>query len=162
MNNKLNLNAVIGGNYLYRLRCKYELRLIDVADGIGISVNYLSEIENGKRVPRDEFIRKFNEYYGIDEVILFDKFGRVSLSIVEELRKDVGLHRRVWELVKGEGKQVIKCRQHKRYKDVQVSIVDKFYIKLMLKILFDVYKFILIYLGYYKYILRCDQSMIKV
>ena len=40
MNNKLNLNAVIGGNYLYRLRCKYELRLIDVADKIGISVNY--------------------------------------------------------------------------------------------------------------------------
>jgi len=103
MNNKLNLNAVIGGNYLYRLRCKYELRLIDVADGIGISVNYLSEIENGKRVPKDEFIRKFNEYYGIDEVILFDKFGRVSLSIVEELRKDVGLHRRVWELVKEKG-----------------------------------------------------------
>ena len=104
MNNKLNLNAVIGGNYLYRLRCKYELRLIDVADKIGISVNYLSEIENGKRVPKDEFIRKFNEYYGIDEVILFDKFGRVSLSIVEELRKDVGLHRRVWELVKGENR----------------------------------------------------------
>ena len=103
MNNKLNLNAVIGGNYLYRLRCKYELRLIDVADGIGISVNYLSEIENGKRVPRDEFIRKFSEYYGIDEVILFDKFGRVSLSVVEELRKDVGLHRRVWELVKEKG-----------------------------------------------------------
>jgi len=23
--------------------------------------------------------------------------------VVEELRKDVGLHRRVWELVKGEG-----------------------------------------------------------
>jgi len=103
MNNKLNLNAVISGNYLYRLRCKYELRLIDVADGIGISVNYLSEIENGKRVPRDEFIRKFSEYYGIDEVILFDKFGRVSLSVVEELRKDVGLHRRVWELVKEKG-----------------------------------------------------------
>ena len=103
MNNKLNLNTIIGGNYLYRLRCKYELRLIDVADGIGISVNYLSEIENGKRVPRDEFIRKFSEYYGIDEVILFDKFGRVSLSVVEELRKDVGLHRKVWELVKEKG-----------------------------------------------------------
>jgi len=102
MNNKLNLNAVIGGNYLYRLRCKYELRLIDVADGIGISVNYLSEIENGKRVPRDEFIRKFSEYYGVDEVILFDKFGRISLSVVEELRKDVGLHRRVWEMVRDE------------------------------------------------------------
>jgi len=45
----------------------------------------LSEIENGKRVPRDEIIRKFSEYYGIDEVILFDKFGRVSLSVVEGL-----------------------------------------------------------------------------
>jgi len=63
------------------IRCKYELRLIDVADGIGISVNYLTEIENGKRIPRDEFIRKFSEYYGIDEVELFDKFGRESMGI---------------------------------------------------------------------------------
>ena len=85
------------------IRCKYELRLIDVADGIGISVNYLSEIENGKRVPRDEMIRNISIFYGVDEVELFDKFGRVSLSVVEELRKDVGLHRRVWELVKEKG-----------------------------------------------------------
>jgi len=30
MVNKINLNAIYGGIYLYKLRCKNDLRLIDV------------------------------------------------------------------------------------------------------------------------------------
>ena len=98
MVNKINLNAIYGGIYLYKLRCKNDLRLIDVADKIGIGVSYLSEIEKGKRIPGDEFIRKFSLFYGEDEIELFDKFGRVSLSVLEVLRRDLDLQRWVLDM----------------------------------------------------------------
>jgi len=38
--------------------------------------------------------------YGVDEVELSSRFGKVSFTVIEGLMKDEGLHRRVWEMVK--------------------------------------------------------------
>ena len=41
--------------------------------------------------------------YGVDEVELSSRFGKVSFTVIEGLMKDEGLHRRVWEMVKWKG-----------------------------------------------------------
>ena len=63
--------------YLKGLRCKLGLRLIDVANKIGINSTYLSDIENGKKNINEQMIGKLSLVYDVDEVELSVRFGMV-------------------------------------------------------------------------------------
>lgn len=82
------LRMVQTGDCLKELRLKKKLSLKDVCDVLSLSTTYLSEIERGIKAPSDYLIRELAEFYGIDEDIIFDKLGRVPLSIMEELREN--------------------------------------------------------------------------
>ena len=81
------------GGYLQKLRVEHNLRLIDVSNKINISPNFLSEIEKGKRIPSDSNIRKLAELYDVDEIKLFDMYGKIALSVKEELIENKGLQK---------------------------------------------------------------------
>lgn len=74
---------------IYRVKAGYTLQ--EVAEAIGRSVSYLSEIENGKKNPSDELLRKIAELYKIPEQVLFEKFGRIPLGVKEEIEKSDAL-----------------------------------------------------------------------
>jgi transcriptional regulator with XRE-family HTH domain len=45
------------------LRVYYDLKAVELAEKLGISQSYLSEIESGKKVPTLELIRKYAEVF---------------------------------------------------------------------------------------------------
>jgi len=94
------LKNIENGYYLKGLRYEKGLRLIDVANKIGVNSTYLSDIENGKKTINEDIIGKLSLIYGVDEIELSIRFGMVSWSVIEGLKKDEELHRRVWEMVK--------------------------------------------------------------
>ncbi len=62
------------------LRTFYGYKSIELAKKIGISQGYLSEIENGKKVPSLEILKKYSEIFKIKVSTL--------LFFSEELEKD--------------------------------------------------------------------------
>ncbi|MCS0827447.1 helix-turn-helix domain-containing protein [Cytobacillus firmus] len=81
----------------YRNDRNYTLR--DASDKIGISENYLSEIERGLKNPNDDIIRNMAVLYGLDEKYLFDRFERVPLVVTEELKDNDRLGRTMYNIV---------------------------------------------------------------
>lgn len=53
------------GEVLKRLRTIYGYKAIDVSEKLGISASYLSEIENDKKQPSLEHLKKYAELFGI-------------------------------------------------------------------------------------------------
>lgn len=56
---------------LKTIRQKREIRQIKVAEGVGITQTYLSQIENGKRDPSLGVLRKLADYYEMPLSIIF-------------------------------------------------------------------------------------------
>lgn len=55
------------GKQLRSLRIENDLRLKDMADELGVTVAYLSAVENGKRAVPDSWIIKLIEQYSLSE-----------------------------------------------------------------------------------------------
>lgn len=53
------------GEVLKRLRKIYGYKAVDVSEKLGISASYLSEIENGKKQPSLEHLKKYADLFGI-------------------------------------------------------------------------------------------------
>lgn len=51
------------GEVLKRLRTIYGYKAIDMSEKLGISASYLSEIENGKKQPSLEHLKKYAELF---------------------------------------------------------------------------------------------------
>ncbi|PGM50873.1 helix-turn-helix domain-containing protein [Bacillus thuringiensis] len=86
-----------------RLRRKEKaLTLESVADYVGVSINYISELELGKagKVPSDYVLRKLTKLLGLDEKEVFQGFGKLPVSIVEELEENDMLLRTLYEIKK--------------------------------------------------------------
>lgn len=81
------------GEKLKELRKSKNLSLKEVGLNIGISHNFLSEIENGKKEPSKETLRELAKFYGIDEDEFFDIIDKVPLRASEFLENDPELQR---------------------------------------------------------------------
>lgn len=86
------------GKDLTLIRVRKGLKLIDVAKALNISVSFLSDVENGIKVPGDLTIRKMAELYEMDERILFEMFKKTPLGIIEEVEKYPTLKQTLTEL----------------------------------------------------------------
>jgi transcriptional regulator with XRE-family HTH domain len=64
-----------------------------VAEQVGVSENYISEIEKGTKgkIPSDFIIRELAKVYKFDEGELFKGFDKIPLSLREELKENEGL-----------------------------------------------------------------------
>ncbi|PEM08519.1 helix-turn-helix domain-containing protein [Bacillus wiedmannii] len=90
------------GMILRLKRTEKRLPLIRVADAVGISENHLSHIERDSRTPGDDVIRDLARFYGIDELDLFDLYGKVPLSITEEIGDNEALRNTLYEISNNE------------------------------------------------------------
>jgi transcriptional regulator with XRE-family HTH domain len=82
---RMSINIPIGE--LLRLkRVDRQKTLSEIAEMVGVSINYISELEKGsKSNPSDEIIVKLSEIYNINEDDLFMAFNRIPLSARKEL-----------------------------------------------------------------------------
>lgn len=70
---------------LKRLRKSRDMNLDEVGEKVGVSGVFISNIERGKRVPSDNLIEKLADVYGIEELDLYEGFGKVPESIINEI-----------------------------------------------------------------------------
>ncbi|SDY99984.1 helix-turn-helix domain-containing protein [Thermoactinomyces sp. DSM 45892] len=75
-------------DYLRSIRKQKNKTLAQIADTLKVTESYMSQIENGKRVPSDLFIRELAQTYQIDERILFEKMEKIPLGVYEALESN--------------------------------------------------------------------------
>lgn len=84
----IRLKQIRAGEYLSSLRSERNLTLKNVASQIGVSFQYLSEIEKGNKSPSDQLLHDLAEIYDLGlegEVDLFRRYGRIPIFTAEEL-----------------------------------------------------------------------------
>lgn len=59
------------GHHIHHIRTQRGLILADVAKELDISINYLSELERGKKSPSDSTVVSIAEYYQVSVLSLF-------------------------------------------------------------------------------------------
>lgn len=90
------------GNTLRERRKALDLTMKQISEFVGVSENYISEIEKGTKgkIPSDYVIRDIAKAYKIDEKEIFEGFGKVPLSIREELTRHEGLMDTLYKIKK--------------------------------------------------------------
>jgi transcriptional regulator with XRE-family HTH domain len=73
--------------------------MLAVAERVGVSENYISEIERGKgKIPSDDVLSKMAEVYMVDELELFDAFGKIPSGLVREMSRNKALKRTLFDI----------------------------------------------------------------
>lgn len=71
----------------------------EMGERIGVSENYISEIERGiGKQPSNDVLRKVSEEYGIDSLEVFEAFDRIPVDLVDELRNNKQLLDTLYEI----------------------------------------------------------------
>lgn len=73
------------GRFIKELRLNHNWRIIDVAERLNVSINYISQLERGKRRATDKLIKKFSKLYGVNEVVLYQISGRLPEDFVKRM-----------------------------------------------------------------------------
>ena len=77
------------GEYIKFERRRRSMTLQQVGDYVGVSANYVSEIERGLKPPSDQFITKFCEYTAVDSREIYSRLKRAPEYAIEELNKNI-------------------------------------------------------------------------
>ena len=85
------INATDFGQFISEQKHKHSLQSKELAEILGISIGYLSQLEHGKRVcPDQELLKKMIEVFNLNEeecCMIFDLYekasGKLSPDIVE-------------------------------------------------------------------------------
>ena len=83
------------GKYLSNLRAERNFKLSDLSTVIGVSPSYISDIERGKKQPSDMSIRAIAKFYGVDEIDLFERFGKIPGDVSAALLNNTRLKRTI-------------------------------------------------------------------
>ena len=98
------------------------LQVKDVAEQVGVSSMYISEIERDKKIPSDELIAKLSKIYEVEEKQLFEGFKRVSEDMLKELVNNKELFEVIFEISRGnleqEQKDLLYKQIHHLYNDL--------------------------------------------
>lgn len=87
------------GELLRLKRVEKRNTLGDIASLVGVSSNYISEIEKGiKKNPSDEIIVKLAEVFNLEEDDLFTAFNKIPLSARNEVREHPSLAKALSQL----------------------------------------------------------------
>lgn len=113
------------GEHLFNLRMEKGLTLAKVGKLVGISTNYVGELERGKKEASDEVIRKIAEVYNVPEESLFAIMKRVPLGIKEETKNSPELQELLSEIAKNKNlSDVTKERLYKKIRDYYNNLLE--------------------------------------
>ncbi|MGG0794790.1 helix-turn-helix transcriptional regulator [Brevibacillus laterosporus] len=87
------------GMFVKNLRKQNYKTIEDVAKHIGVSINFISLIERGQKQPSDLVISGYAEYFGVDEILLYEKLDKLSPHIKNTLEEHSGFKKLVSELL---------------------------------------------------------------
>lgn len=81
------MQIITFGEYIRTLRERKGATLEDIANKLGYSKMYLSEIERDKKEPTNEIVRKVSELYKVDELLLYRFLNRINPIFEQEFRE---------------------------------------------------------------------------
>lgn len=76
------------GLHIKELRTKRDMTLAQIAERLGVSTNYISQIERGIRRVTDDMIKDLAVLYQQDEDAMFRKAGRIPVRVLEEIQSN--------------------------------------------------------------------------
>lgn len=83
-----NKRYIEAGIYLFNLRKNINISLANVGKEIGVSANYIKDIEKNNKLPSNRIIRALAEFYRVDENELFIMYDKIPLSTLELLSEN--------------------------------------------------------------------------
>ena len=90
------------GNELRSLRKAKNLHVKDIAEDVGVSSTYISEIERNNKVPSNELIEKMAVVYSMEQKQLYKGFKVMPDNMLYELTSEHGLYDLLYELAEDE------------------------------------------------------------
>lgn len=100
------------GELLRLKRVEKRQSLSEIAEKVGVSINYISEIEKGNKTnPSDDIIVRLAEIFNLDEDDLFDAFNKIPLSARNEIQEYPSLGKALSQLNNDETMSREKKRQ---------------------------------------------------
>jgi transcriptional regulator with XRE-family HTH domain len=100
------------GSVLKKLRTERKAHsLRSLGSSLGVSAKYLSEIENGLKMPEDELIYKIAREFRISEVKLFRVAKRVPYTVRQVIEQDGEFSSLVAKLAKADAATVEAVRK---------------------------------------------------
>jgi integrase/transcriptional regulator with XRE-family HTH domain len=75
------------GMYLKELRQEANLKLADVASGLGVKTAYVSMLERGERVPSIEMIYLLAEYFNVPPINLLTLVDTLPEALIQDLKE---------------------------------------------------------------------------
>ncbi|MGN1387595.1 MAG: helix-turn-helix domain-containing protein [Bacillus sp. (in: firmicutes)] len=112
------------GNELRSLRKAKNLHVKDIAEDVGVSSTYISEIERNNKVPSNELIEKMAQTYNVDEKRLYKGFNIIPESVIFELTSTYGLYDLFYEL--SEDESITREEKDEFYQKVKELYKDTF------------------------------------
>ncbi|CDQ41747.1 helix-turn-helix domain-containing protein [Virgibacillus salexigens] len=73
------------GDYIYSLRKDKGVTTREAGAILGISAQYVSLLERGRKEPSDEIINSIATYYKIESQVLFSLLKRIPLNVQAEI-----------------------------------------------------------------------------
>jgi transcriptional regulator with XRE-family HTH domain len=112
------------GEELTDLRKTRNLGLKEIAEQVGVSTMYISEILRDKKVPSDEVVSKLAKIFNYDEKKLFERFGRISEKVKEEITDNSYLYNTLYDISNNgkltkEQKERLYEQLHQLYKELE-------------------------------------------
>lgn len=96
------------GSKVKELRKEKGYSLAEVGKAIGISHNFLSEVERGKKEPSDSTVRALANFFEVDEDELFSKLDKVPMRTLELVKQIPELQKLLSEVKRKFGDNEIK------------------------------------------------------
>jgi transcriptional regulator with XRE-family HTH domain len=104
-------------------RVSMRLNMIDIANQVGVSENFISEIERDKKIPADEkIVYRLAEAYELESEYLFRRFEKVPSVITEELKNQEYLADIVYTL--SNDNRLTDCQKETIYKKLHEIVSD--------------------------------------
>jgi transcriptional regulator with XRE-family HTH domain len=75
------------GDYIVTARSAKNLSRSELARRVGITPQYMMDIERGRIIPNEEKISKLVEVLGCEEKVLFKLADKLPLRIIEKIKK---------------------------------------------------------------------------
>lgn len=114
------------GKHLRSIRSKSSLSVHKVAKTMGISGNYLSELERGLKEPSDKVIEAISDYYEINSSALFAMYGRIAPIETDELLENPSLRQTIVKIASDDRlSEDEKAQLYAQLRKLYDSLVDK-------------------------------------
>jgi transcriptional regulator with XRE-family HTH domain len=113
------------GEYICDLRAERGLTLVQLGEQLGVSANYLSELERGLKMPSDLFVRKLSDFFGINEDIIFKRLGKIPLAAREELESSLHLQETLAEINRSRMSEDTKQKMYDEISKIYIKYLHK-------------------------------------